>query len=115
MALIRRSGEIRADRETGPGYRNVISRVLAGPANGCDDITVRVVTIGPRGHLPRLQFDFQRVATVIQGQLLFMDGDGSVHMVGQGDVVIIRPFERHHFQNDSGAPARLHIAETRGS
>jgi quercetin dioxygenase-like cupin family protein len=115
MSVIRRSGDIRADRETAPGYRNVITRVLAGPANACDDITVRMVSIGPRGRMPRTEYGFQRVVTVIQGELLFMDGDGAVHQVGQGDVIIVRPFERHHFQNDSTAPARIHIAETKGS
>jgi quercetin dioxygenase-like cupin family protein len=44
---------------------------------------------------------------------LFMDGDGTMHMVGEGDVVIIRPYERHHFQNDSSSLARIIISETR--
>ncbi len=114
MAVIRRSDEIRADRETAPGYRKVISRILAGPANGCDDITVRMVSIGPQGRLPRAEYSFQRVITVVQGELVFMDGDGTVNLVGQGDVVIVRPFERHHFQNDSTSLARIHVAETKG-
>lgn len=113
MALIRKAGSIRAGRETGQGYRNVISRILAGPAQGCGGLTVRLFTIKPEGRLPRLEFDFQRVVTVLQGELLFMDGDGAMHMVGEGDVVIVRPHERHHFQNDSSSLARIIISETR--
>jgi len=113
MALIRRAEEIRAESERGPGYRRVKTRILAGPAQDCGDITVRMLSIGPGGRLPRREYDFQRVMTVIQGELIFMDGDGAVHLLGQGDVVITRPFERHHLQNDSSSLARVHIAETR--
>ena len=113
MALIRKAGSIRAERESGQGYRNVISRILAGSAQGCGGLTARLLTIKPEGRLPRTEFDFQRVVTVIQGELLFMDGDGAMHMIGEGDVVIIRPYETHHFQNDSSSLARIHIVETR--
>lgn len=92
----------------------MISRILAGQAQGCGDLTVRLLTVKPDGRLPRTEFDFQRVVTVLQGELLFMDGDGAMHMVGEGDVVIIRPYERHHFQNDSSSLARIIISETRG-
>lgn len=114
MALIRRAGEIRAARETAAGYRKVVSRVLADQAQGCGDLTVRMLSIGPEGRLPREERDHLRVFVVIQGELLFMDGDGAVHLVGQGDVVVVRPMERHHFQNDSGSPARLLAAEREG-
>ncbi len=100
-------------RESGPGYRGAISRILAGQAQGCGGLTVRLLSIKPDGRLPRTEFDFQRVVTVLQGELLFMDGDGTMHMVGEGDVVIIRPYERHHFQNDSSSLARIIISETR--
>ena len=66
------------------------------------------------GRVPRTEFSFQRVVTVLQGELLFMDGDGTTFMVREGDVIIVRPFERHHFQNDSTSPARIIISETQG-
>ncbi len=90
----------------------MISRVLAGPAQGCGGLSVRLITIKPDGRLPRREFEFQRVVTMLQGELLFMDGDGAMHVVGEGDVIIIRPYERHHFQNDSSSLARIHITET---
>ena len=113
MALIRKAGSIRVERESGQGYRNVLSRILAGPAQGCGGLTVRLLTIKPDGKLPRTEFEFQRVVTVLQGELLFMNGDGAMHVVGEGDVIIVRPYERHHFQNDSSSLARIHIVETR--
>jgi len=113
LALIRKAASIRASRESTQGYRNVISRILAGQAQGCGDLTARLLTINSDGKLPRTEFDFQRVVTVLQGELLFMDGDGAVHVVREGDVIIIRPRERHHFQNDSSSLARIHIVETR--
>jgi len=90
----------------------VVSRLLAGQAEGCGDLTVRLISIKTGGRLPRKEYDFQRVVTVIQGKLLFMDGDGAMHAVSEGDVVIVRPHERHHFQNDSSAQARIIVSET---
>lgn len=112
MAVIRRSGDIRTDREDSAGYRNVISRILAGPAQGCEGMTVRVLSLKPGGRIPRKEYGFTRVVTVIQGELVFMDGDGAVAVVSEGDVVIVRPWERHHFQNDSTSLARIHMSET---
>ncbi len=114
MALVRKSGEIRAERKTGTGYRGVISRILAGEAQGCGVLTVRMLTVKPSGRLPRREYDFLRVVTVILGRLLFMDGDGAMHVVEEGDVVIIRPHERHHFQNDWGNTAKIIVAEAPG-
>ena len=91
----------------------MISRILAGPAQDCGGLTVRLLSVKPDGKLPRVEFDFQRVVTVLQGELHFLDGDGAMHTVCEGDVIIIRPWERHHFQNDSSSLARIHIVETR--
>jgi quercetin dioxygenase-like cupin family protein len=114
MALIRRSSEIRQDRKTSPGFRGVISRILAGTAQGCTDVTLRLLSIKAGGRIPRAEYEYRRIAFMLEGQLTMMDGDGSLHGIGQGDVVIIRPWERHHFQNDSSALARIIFVETPG-
>ncbi|MBD3278175.1 MAG: cupin domain-containing protein [Candidatus Aegiribacteria sp.] len=113
MAVVRRAASIRAKRDTAPGFRNTLSRILAGPAQG-SEVTVRLISVKPGGRLPRRDYDFQRVVTVIQGELIFMDGDGAMHAVSEGDAVIVRAHERHHFQNDSTALARIYIAEPSG-
>jgi quercetin dioxygenase-like cupin family protein len=92
----------------------VISRILAGQGQGCTDITVRLLTIQPSGKLPRIEYEFQRIVTVLQGSLLFVDGDGAAHSVAEGDVIIVRPYESHHFRNDSSSLSRIIISETRG-
>ncbi len=112
MAIVRKSGEIRADRETGPGYRGVISRILAGSAQGLSGLTVRLLSVKAGGRIPRREYRFRRTILILQGELDFMDGDGAIHRVGQGDVLLIAPWERHHFQNDSSSLARMIIAET---
>ncbi|MCK4671242.1 MAG: cupin domain-containing protein [Candidatus Aegiribacteria sp.] len=114
MANVFLAKSVRAKRETGAGYRNTTSRILAGPAQGCNNATVRVLTIRPEGRVPRREFDSQRIITLLQGELIFMDGDGSMHMLGEGDTVIIHPHERYHFRNDSSKNARIMIIESRG-
>jgi quercetin dioxygenase-like cupin family protein len=114
MAIVRKSDEIRADRETGPGYRGVISRILAGNAQGLSGVTVRLLSVKEGGRIPRRDYQFRRTVFILQGELDFMDGDGALHRVGQGDVLLISPWERHHFQNDSCSLARIIIVETVG-
>ena len=114
MANVILAKSIRAKRETDAGYRNTTSRILAGPAQGCNNATVRVLTIRPEGRIPRREYDSQRIMTLLQGELIFMDGDGSMHMLGEGDTVIVHPHERYHFQNDSSNNARIMVIESRG-
>jgi quercetin dioxygenase-like cupin family protein len=114
MAKVILAKSVRAKRETDAGYRNITSRILAGPAQGCNNATVRVLTIRPEGRVPRREYDSQRIMTLLRGELMFMDGDGSTHMLGEGDTVIVHPHERHHFQNDSSSNVRIMIIESRG-
>ena len=114
MAKVFPAKSVRAKRETDAGYRNTASRIIAGPAQGCNSITVRILTIRPEGKVPRREYDSQRIITLLQGELIFMDGDGSIYMLGEGDTVIVHPHERHHFQNDSSKNTRVMIIEDRG-
>lgn len=115
MANVFPAKSARAKRETDAGYRNTSSRILAGPAQGCNSCTVRVLTIRPEGRVPRREYDSQRIITLLQGELLFMDGDGSMHLLGESDTVIVHPHERYHLQNDSSKNARIMIIETRAT
>ena len=113
MANVLLAKSVRTKRMTDPGYRNTTMRILAGPAQGCNSATVKVLTIRPEGRVPRREYDSQRIMTLLQGELMFMDGDGSMHKLGEGDTVIVHPHERYHFQNDSSSNARIMIIETR--
>lgn len=113
MANVIPAKSLRKKREMDAGYKNVTSRIIAGPAQGCNCVTVRVLTILSEGRVPRREYDSQRILTLLQGELMFMDGDGSMHILGEGDTVIVHAFERHHFQNDSSSNARVMIIETR--
>ncbi|MCD4848248.1 MAG: hypothetical protein K8R76_08665 [Candidatus Aegiribacteria sp.] len=112
MAKVFLAKSVRAKRETDAGYRNTTSRIIAGPAQGCNNATVRVLTIRPEGKVPRREYDSLRIITLLQGELIFMDGDGSMHMLGENDTVIVHSHERYHFQNDSSKNARIMIIET---
>ena len=113
MANIFLAKSVRTKREMDAGYKNTTSRIIAGPAQGCNSCTVRVLTIRPEGRVPRREYDSQRIITLLRGELMFMDGDGSMHMLGEGDTVIVNPHERYHFQNDSSKNASIMIIETR--
>jgi quercetin dioxygenase-like cupin family protein len=107
MARVRRASEIRTRRPDGPGWTAAGERLLAGQAQGCGAFTVRVISLKSGGRTPRIERPGMRLVLVLAGEVLFMDGDGNLSMLGAGDVLIVDPRERHHFQNDSGRPVEL--------
>jgi quercetin dioxygenase-like cupin family protein len=107
MALIRKASEIHNRRPDGPGWTAAAEKLLAGPAQGCGAFTVRVISLKPGGRTPRIDRPGMRVVLILAGEVLFMDGDGSLAKLGAGDVLMVDPRERHHFQNDSGRPVEL--------
>lgn len=111
MSRIRKAASIRARRREEVGWREAGERLLAGPAQGIGGFVLRVVTLGPGGRTPRIDLPAIRVVLVMHGEVLHMDGDGTLSTLGAGDVVIVDPGERHHFQNDSRRSAGLLLTD----
>lgn len=111
MAQIRRAADIRPKRETEVGWSNTATRMIAGNAQGCSNIGVRVLTIRPEGRMPRMEYPTKRIFFMLKGNLLFMDGDGAIWDLGEGDTVITGIHERHHIQNTSTSDSRVLIVD----
>jgi mannose-6-phosphate isomerase-like protein (cupin superfamily) len=100
--VLRSVNEIRPRHMTEPGYSKVVSKLLAGPAEGCNKITMKLVTIGPGGHTSRDSVGVEKVHFVISGRGEYVDPDGFAREIVPGDVIVIQPWELHHFQNRTG-------------
>ena len=111
MARIRRRREASRRRCEGAGWRNAYESILAGPAQGCNSVTVRKLTIDTEGATPRRDYPGARIIHLLSGTVLFMDGDGATHMLEEGDTLVIDPGERHHMVNGGSSPARLMFIE----
>lgn len=107
MALIRRASDIRSKRPDGPGWKETRERLLAGPAQGCDRFTFRLVSLKPDGSTPRMQRNGTRTVLLLEGEVLLMDGDGALSKLSTGDVAVIRPGERHQFINQFTSTVRM--------
>ena len=100
MALIRRAGEPRTRPLSGSGHSKSLESILASQAEGCNRLSVRMLTIRPGGRTARGDSPGERVFHVTAGTPSCMDGDGFVHGLQPGDTVIVRPHERFHLQNE---------------
>ena len=111
MALIRKAGEPRRRTPSGGGHSRALESILASQAEGCNRLSVRMLTIAPGGRTARQESPGERVFHVTAGSPVCMDGDGFLHALQPGDTVIVRPHERFHLQNDdTGAEARILLA-----
>jgi|GEM_PF-467189 len=107
MARIRSRREAGWRRCEGAGWRRASQSILAGPAQGSNSVTVRKLMLDAEGATPRRNYSGMRIASILSGSILLMDGDGATHLLQEGDTVIIDPDERHHFVNGGSSPASL--------
>ena len=107
MALLRRASDIRSRRPDGLGWKEARERLLAGPAQGCNGFTVRIISLKPDGSTPRTERNGTRTVLLLEGEVLLMDGDGALSKLSSGDVAVIRPGERHQLTNQFSTNAVL--------
>lgn len=111
MAMVRRAGEPRRRSLSGSGHSKALESILASQAEGCNRLSVRMLTIRPGGRTAREESPGERVFHITSGRPSCMDGDGFLHSLQPGDTVIVRPHERFHLINEeNGGEARVLLA-----
>ncbi|HRY61292.1 MAG TPA: cupin domain-containing protein [Candidatus Fermentibacter sp.] len=108
--IIRSSSDVRPQHLSDTGYSKVASRLLAGTRDGCNKITLRMLTIQPGGHIPREAARGERVIYVLSGGGEYVDADGFAHEMNAGDTAAVPAWEVFHMQNRSGGDLVLLIA-----
>ncbi len=107
------SADEKRDREVREtGYSKTLQRILASQKEGCNRLSMRILTIRPGGHVPRRESGSETICHLLEGTILFMDGDGFINSLKPGDTAIIRPHERYLFRNESGSNARILVASS---
>jgi quercetin dioxygenase-like cupin family protein len=97
--IIRAVSEVRPQVLADSGYSKVSGRLLAGPRDGCNRFTFRMLTLQPGGHTPREGAKGDRVFHVLSGSGECVDPDGFAHEIGAGDTVFVPAWEVFHMQN----------------
>jgi len=108
--IIRSSSGVRPQHLSDTGYSKVASRLLAGTRDGCNKITVRMLTLQPGGHIPREAARGERVIFVLEGSGEYVAADGFAHEMKPGDVAAVPAWEVFHMQNRSSSDLVLLIS-----
>ena len=63
------------------GVKDVVKRLVLGPADGTPTMAVRVFTIAPGGHSPYHQHPFEHINVVLEGQGVLRGADGESPLI----------------------------------
>jgi mannose-6-phosphate isomerase-like protein (cupin superfamily) len=107
MADIVRAGDAKRRQVTDGGCAGLSEAVAASQRNGCNRLSVRVLTMRDGGHTGMLERGSETVYLVLAGSPLLVDGDGFMGNLSEGDFAVIRPHEKHILRNESGSEARI--------
>lgn len=77
---------------------NTTGAKVIGPTQGWADHTLRLFRLGPQGHTPRHQHDWEHVSYITSGKGRLTIGEFT-HEVAQGDFAFVPPNTPHQFQN----------------
>ncbi|WP_455382749.1 cupin domain-containing protein [Salinispira pacifica] len=81
--------------------KSVDGRVIVGKKEGAPNFVLRVFEVGPGGHTPRHQHDWEHEIFIHAGRGEVY-GDGSWHSVEPGSVVFVPPNEEHQIRSADG-------------
>jgi glyoxylate utilization-related uncharacterized protein len=98
----RRPGEIRESGSSG-----LFETMIASQREGCNRMSVRVLSLRSGGHTTMQDLACETVYLVQEGSLLLVDGDGFIHSLSPGDWAIVHPHEKHVLRNDSERETRV--------
>lgn len=86
------------------GAAGVTVRIPIGPAEGSQNMIMRLFCIAPGGHTPYHTHDYEHVVRVISGRGTVLDEKGIAHEVTEGHSVFVTPNEKHQFSNPYSEP-----------
>lgn len=77
---------------------HLTGRNVIGPDEGWENHTLRVFRLGPDGHSPHHEHDWEHINYVISGRGR-LTIDGVVHELGPKDFAFVPPNAKHQFEN----------------
>jgi quercetin dioxygenase-like cupin family protein len=96
--LIRRAEDTPAEEVRMDGVKNVTMRLMVGRKDHAPNFAMRHFTVGPGGHSPRHQHNYEHEVYVVAGQGRLEYND-TFHDLKAGDVVFVEPNAMHQFTN----------------
>jgi len=90
--------EIEETEVTMEGVKDAKMRLLISDKDGADNFAMRMFTVEPGGHTPFHYHNYEHEVFVLEGQGV-LKGEDSQHPFKAGDVIFVKPNEKHQFQN----------------
>ncbi|MFK5927459.1 MAG: cupin domain-containing protein [Desulfuromusa sp.] len=83
------------------GAEGVTKQVPIGAGDGAPNFSFRVFTVIPGGHTPYHSHDSEHLNYVIAGEGVLVDEAGAKHPIKVGEFALVKPNEKHQYQNTS--------------
>jgi quercetin dioxygenase-like cupin family protein len=93
-----KSDEIKMEEVSMQGVDKIIKSNVIGPSEGWKDYTLRVFKIGPGGHSPHHQHDWEHINYVMKGRGTLTIKDDT-REIKEGDFAFVPPNTIHQFKN----------------
>ena len=90
--------EIKLENVNMEGIKEITKANVVGPQEGWKDYTLRVFRIGPGGHAPHHQHDWEHINYVMKGKGTLMIGEETKELA-EGDFAFVPPNTVHQFKN----------------
>ena len=87
-----------------PEYDGVRKAILVGPADGSDEIAMRLFSVVPGGSTPYHDHEFPHIVRVEAGEGVVVDAEGAEHPLSVGQLVYVHGDEQHCFRNTGSGP-----------
>ena len=99
MIKINNNQEIFAAEVKMEGAKAVNMRILIGPGDGSENITMRHFSISPGGNTPYHHHNYEHVVKIERNRGIAVDENGKEHEVKEGQSLFVKPNEMHQFRN----------------
>lgn len=86
------------------GAHSVKMKILIGIPDGSCNIIMRHFSVATGGNTPRHQHDYEHVVKIEKNQGIFIDAEGTEHLVSEGMSLYVDPNTDHQFKNPYSEP-----------
>jgi quercetin dioxygenase-like cupin family protein len=90
-----------------PELEGVSKQVPVGVADGSPTMSMRVMTVAPKGYSPYHSHPWEHLNYVLAGTGVMIDEAGKETPISEGSFAFVAPDEKHQFRNTGEVPLQF--------
>ncbi len=98
--------DVKPDFPREEGLKNVSIRWLISRKDGAKNFAMRYFEVGPGGHSPWHQHEWEHEMFILEGEGVAVKQDGEIKFKA-GDAFFVEPGEWHNFKNEGKKPLKF--------